>query len=178
MQNNQQLQYNYLIICLNIFHNMSKEKIIEKEYDIFKDSELRYIGYSNEIGEAFRPIIPSRIVTYSYILEFVYFISDTIHKGHKAYIENKHDKDVIKHISKASIYTITWQCFASVILPAFTINRLVKLFGYLTRHYSKNRYIISYFPTFIGLSIIPVLPGILDPIVDKVMEETLGKYYT
>jgi fission process protein 1 len=156
---------------------MSNEIKTDKEYDIFKDSALRYIGYSNELGEAFRPIIPSKVVTYSYIIEFAYFICDTVHKGHKAFLDNRHDEDVIKHISKASIYTMTWQCFASVMLPAFTINRIVKLFAYISKHYSKNKYIISYFPTFIGLTLIPILPSILDPFVDKVMEETLGRYY-
>jgi fission process protein 1 len=157
---------------------MSKETKSETEYDIFKDSVLRYLGYSNEIGEAFRPIISTKIVTYSYLLEFVYFISDTVHKGHKAYIDNKNKEDVMRHISKASIYTMVWQCFASVILPAFTINRIVKLFGYLSRNYSNNRFIVKYFPTFIGLTVIPILPGILDPIVNKAMEKTFGKYYT
>ena len=32
-------------------HNGKK---VESEYNIFRDSALRYLGYSNEIGESFR----------------------------------------------------------------------------------------------------------------------------
>jgi fission process protein 1 len=156
---------------------MKKDGKQDNEYDIFKDSALRYLGYSNEIGEAFRPIIPLRIVAYSYIIEFSYFISDTIHKGHKAYQDYKHHDDVIRHISKASFYTVIWQCFASVVLPAFTINRIVKLIGYISKHFTKNQLMIKYSPTIIGLIVIPILPIVLDPIVDKAMEKILGQQY-
>jgi hypothetical protein len=57
----------------------------KQEYDIFKDSPIRYLGYSNEIGEAFRPLISRRLVAFSYLIEIIYFFSDTFHKGHKAY---------------------------------------------------------------------------------------------
>jgi fission process protein 1 len=156
---------------------MSKDSKQDTEYDIFKDSALRYVGYSNEIGEAFRPIIPLRIVAYSYLIEFAYFISDTIHKGHIAYHDYKHQDNVLTHISKASAYTMVWQCFASVLLPAFTINRVVKLMGYISKNYMKNNILIKYSPTIIGLTVIPILPLVLDPIVDQAMNKITGKYY-
>ena len=34
----------------------------EREFDPFKDTLLRYLGYTNEFGEAFRPLIPKWVV--------------------------------------------------------------------------------------------------------------------
>eukprot|EP00538_Stauroneis_constricta_P010727 CAMPEP_0119555174 /NCGR_PEP_ID=MMETSP1352-20130426/7468_1 /TAXON_ID=265584 /ORGANISM="Stauroneis constricta, Strain CCMP1120" /LENGTH=51 /DNA_ID=CAMNT_0007601897 /DNA_START=23 /DNA_END=175 /DNA_ORIENTATION=- len=41
----------------------------DKEYDIFRDSLLRYTGYANEVGESFRYQYP-RLVMPSYAVAF------------------------------------------------------------------------------------------------------------
>ena len=41
-------------------------KLEGEDYDIYRDSPLRYAGYLNECGEAFRPIVPGYIVILSY----------------------------------------------------------------------------------------------------------------
>jgi len=51
------------------------------EYDVFKQSLLRYAGYANELGEAFRPLIPKWIVTSSYAVAFAYAGGDAVDKG-------------------------------------------------------------------------------------------------
>ena len=35
----------------------------ENEHDIFRDGPLRYLGYSNELGESFRAVAPPAFVT-------------------------------------------------------------------------------------------------------------------
>ena len=40
----------------------------EKEVDIYRDTALRYMGYANEVGEAFGPIVPAWIVPFSYVV--------------------------------------------------------------------------------------------------------------
>ena len=35
---------------------------VEGEVDIYRDSPLRYLGYANECGEAFRPLVPVELV--------------------------------------------------------------------------------------------------------------------
>jgi fission process protein 1 len=143
-----------------------------QDYDIFKDSLLRYCGYANELGEAFRPIVHVSAVRFSYLIELLYFFSDTFHKGAKAY--QKEDYNKTKEAIKAGTYTLVWQCLASVVIPAFVINRSVKLTGYLVNKTGiRNKYI----PTLIGLSMIPILPYSLDPAVDKFMSKTLGPGY-
>ena len=50
------------------------------EIDIWRDSPLRYVGYANEAGEAFRPLLP-RLVGPSYALAFAYVLGDTWDKA-------------------------------------------------------------------------------------------------
>lgn len=56
-----------------------------KELDIFRDTAIRYCGYSNEVGESFRPLIPKSIVHLSYAIAIVYVIGDCVHKTNKTY---------------------------------------------------------------------------------------------
>lgn len=60
------------------------------EYDVFKQSLLRYAGYANELGEAFRPLIPSWIVASSYVVAFGYAAGDAVDKGTLCYTRKKH----------------------------------------------------------------------------------------
>ena len=44
---------------------------------------IRYLGYSNELGEAFRPILPYLVIP-SYIIAVGYMIYDSYIKAKKA----------------------------------------------------------------------------------------------
>ncbi|KAG5188923.1 mitochondrial 18 KDa protein-domain-containing protein [Tribonema minus] len=44
----------------------------EREVDIFRDTPVRYLGYANECGEAFRPLVPGIVVTLSYAVAIAY----------------------------------------------------------------------------------------------------------
>ena len=46
------------------------------EVDLFRDTPVRYLGYANELGEAFRPILPKFLVP-SYFVSFGYVFADT-----------------------------------------------------------------------------------------------------
>ncbi|KAI8441823.1 hypothetical protein MSG28_005509 [Choristoneura fumiferana] len=41
-----------------------------KQKDMYRDTWVRYLGYANEVGEAFRPVVPARVVAYSYAIAF------------------------------------------------------------------------------------------------------------
>lgn len=56
-----------------------------KQVDIFRDTAVRYCGYSNEVGESFRPLIPKGIVHASYAIAIVYVIGDCVDKTIKTY---------------------------------------------------------------------------------------------
>lgn len=144
----------------------------QKEYDIYKDSYLRYLGYSNEIGEAFRKVTSRSFVIFTYLLEFGYFIGDTLHKGHKAYndpniaeSQNKH-----LHVIKQSSYTILWQFFATCLIPPLCINIVVgRMHNFLTKkNFSPT--VIRYGPLSIGLAMIPLFNIYVDPVVGDVLD--------
>ena len=52
--------------------------------DLWRDTKVRYLGYANEVGEAFRPIAP-RLVRPSYAVAFAYVFGDTYDKSTKAH---------------------------------------------------------------------------------------------
>jgi len=143
------------------------------EYDVFKDSNLRYIGYSNEFGEAFRNVIPKKVVLASWGIESLYFFSDVMHKTYLSY-HNHSDKESpntkLFRMLKASSHTIVWQFFASVTIPALIINRVVKLAKVLVMKRTTNVKRIAWIPTFVGLACIPVMPYFIDPVVDDILD--------
>lgn len=47
--------------------------------------KFRFLGYANEVGEAFRSLVPKSIVWFSYALSSGYVLADTVHKGVKVY---------------------------------------------------------------------------------------------
>lgn len=44
-----------------------------------------FLGYTNEVGEAFRSTVPKSVVWLSYIIASGYVIADTLHKGRKEF---------------------------------------------------------------------------------------------
>ncbi|VVC97830.1 unnamed protein product [Leptidea sinapis] len=50
------------------------------EVDFFRDTWVRYLGYANEVGESFRPLIPVKVVRASYAVAFAYGLADTADK--------------------------------------------------------------------------------------------------
>lgn len=44
----------------------------------------RYVAYTSDIGEAFRPVVPPSIVTAGYAVSWMYLIGDVGYEGYKA----------------------------------------------------------------------------------------------
>ncbi|XP_043253512.1 mitochondrial fission process protein 1 [Colletes gigas] len=150
-------------------------KTTKEDVDIYRDTAVRYLGYANEVGEAFRPIVPKSVVWLSYIVSSGYVVADTIHKGF-----NEYNKDATPSGTKNALFTMSdtllWQSFASVILPGFTINRICAAVQYL-QHKSnnvalKNRWI----STIVGLTSIPFIIHPIDNMVEEAMNVTYRKW--
>ncbi|CAN0113089.1 unnamed protein product, partial [Heterosigma akashiwo] len=101
----------------------------EKRYDMWRDGPLRYLGYANEVGEAFRLPYP-RMVVPSYAISIGYVLVDTLDKASLATKNSSKDQNgdsgQIKEVLTAAVDTLVWQGLASVILPGITINQVVK----------------------------------------------------
>ena len=50
---------------------------------------MRFLGYANVVGEAFRPVIPRSVVISTYVLAIGYAAADTVDKGKRASSDNK-----------------------------------------------------------------------------------------
>lgn len=107
-------------------------------YDPLRDGPLRYLGYSNEVGEAFSAWLFPGGVSLSYAVAVGYVLFDTWDKynGTLSDAERKLDAnrmpdgiDKEKLIStiglERGIDTLVWQLLASVIIPGYTIHTIV-----------------------------------------------------
>lgn len=143
------------------------------EEDIWRDSPLRYSGYANEVGEAFRPLYP-KFVRPSYAVASVYVLGDT---ADKFYRSRKNDDDLNKSLVKAGD-ALLWQTMASVIIPGQVIHIVTsgatKLFA-LNACSSLPSTIRLYSPTLIGLTAIPFIIHPIDDFVTYAMDNTVRK---
>jgi mitochondrial fission process protein 1 len=121
-------------------------------------SAHRYVAYTSDIGESFRPIAHPYLVRSAYAVSWAYLIGDVSHEGWKAYkrnqrllypTDNQHYDATAKempgtkalpsstpvHIPAIEDYRsvmaqrAVFQSLASMGLPAFTIHSIVRYSG-------------------------------------------------
>nr|XP_022920468.1 mitochondrial fission process protein 1 isoform X3 [Onthophagus taurus] len=148
-----------------------------KEKDLYRETPIRYLGYANEIGEAFRTTIGSRWVAATYGVATMYVLADTIDKTRKSYMVNDGHPDQMKKTLFASIDCFIWQMLASVAIPGYTINRVCFGCGSLLKKMSKfgpkqQKMIV----TAIGLGTIPFIIKPIDHFTDRLLDLTLRRF--
>lgn len=112
----------------------------ELVFDPLRDGPLRYLGYANELGEAFAAWLPAFGVPSSYAVAIMYVMVDTYDKTSKAHMEAKSSVSnvdpgtdvnpmqiVTLLTSERAVDTLLWQLLASVAIPGFTIHQVVWL---------------------------------------------------
>lgn len=168
----------------------------EKKVDIYRDTILRYAGYLNEIGEAFRPVVPSYVVSLSYVLAITYVLADARSKGSEC-VEIPANQGIQGCGVAAIIDTLAFQFIASIIIPGTIINRWVTLCSYLTfkgldissllastLHVDHGAVLRTAFgvdiscdtiasscPTTLGLVLIPLIVAPIDALTEKFLDE-------
>jgi fission process protein 1 len=149
----------------------------KNEFDVFKDSSLRYLGYSNEIGEALRNVVSKKVVYASYFVEIVYFFADVSHKIYLSWIhpDNKEKNQTMSRIFNNSAHTIAWQFFASVTIPPFLVNRIVKLAKVIAMRRTSDLKKVKWIATGCGLMTMPIMPYLIDPVVDDFLDKVIPK---
>ncbi|MES1910606.1 MAG: hypothetical protein MHM6MM_003177 [Cercozoa sp. M6MM] len=160
---------------------MSEPDLETKEVDIFRDTLLRYLGYTNEVGESLRPLMPPVFVTGTYVVSFAYVLADAIDKSYKSW-QQSHPTNVHQWASATHDFadTLVWQTFASVLVPGFVINRCVaastwglrKTMGAQKLTTSRLRFL----PTVLGLALIPFICHPIDMTTEKAMDAVLRPY--
>lgn len=157
----------------------------------------RYIAYTSDIGESFRPVAHPYLVTLGYGVSWLYILGDvglaswtTKMKSEGRYIENMRpwqlpypepnpialelfnqssDSLVEKDWRLVGIKRGIFQSIASMGLPAFTIHNAVRYSSVLFKN-STSKPLKTWGPVGIGLSIVPMLPYVFDEPVEKAVD--------
>lgn len=129
----------------------------EGEIDIYRDSPLRFLGYANEVGEAFRPLVPVELVYFSYFAAISYILADTVDKGRQG------AKNGVVSGVLGAVDTFSWQMLASVLFPSFIINRFVCFLASANAAgITPEMLQLDWLPTAAGLITIPLVIVPLD----------------
>jgi fission process protein 1 len=137
-------------------------------------SAQRYVAYTSDIGESFRPVAHPWLVKGAYGISWAYLTGDVAHEGYKAYTRNervlhparyaveeyerKGEKipagidqlvpgkvPVLEDYRSVMLQRAIFQGVASMGLPAFTIHSIVRYSGKALKN-AKNTTIRTYGP--------------------------------
>jgi mitochondrial fission process protein 1 len=139
-----------------------------KNVDPYRETSLRYMGYANELGEAFTSYLPEWGLPASYCVAASYVMFDTIDKGQKAF-DAAEEEDKLTDTLRISAETLTWQMLASVFWPGSIIRVIVNMAAHMVGDDQP------FLPTLVGLAAIPLIIKPIDTTVDKLMETSISK---
>lgn len=137
-------------------------ELTEAPVDIWRDTPVRLLGYTNEVGESFRYVLP-RLVVPSYVVAFGYVLADTQDKARKQYIAD--NGQLTRKLAVSTIDCLLWQTLASVMVPGYVIHQVVKATSWAI----KGRFVggqAQFIPVIVGLSAIPFIVKPIDYTVD------------
>ena len=129
----------------------------------------RYLAFTSDVGEAFRPIVAPKWVTLSYGVSWAYCGVDVAYEGWKEHKKGKEAKEVGWIVLERSIF----QALASMLLPAATIHTQVHVFQHVFKRIGKFQ---KWGPTVAGLALLPVLPYMYDKPVEQGLEWVFKNY--
>ncbi|PRP76513.1 hypothetical protein PROFUN_15064, partial [Planoprotostelium fungivorum] len=145
-------------------------------YRTLVTASSRYLAYTSDVGEAFRPIIKPAFVTATYAISWMYLAGDVSWEGYKAWKLQKDPSTVGGMMAKRAIF----QGVASMLLPALTIHSVVKHSAKVFQKSSAPA-VRAWGPTVLGLAVVPALPFLFDHptemVVDKVWEYGEEKFF-
>lgn len=155
------------------------------EYDPLRDGPLRYLGYANELGEAFAAWLFPGGVPLSYAVAIGYVLFDTADKYNKTSKDAQAkltsrllppSVDVTKLVwtigMERGVDTLVWQLIASVAAPGYTIHTVVGIVGTLLREiekYPATEAAMQATATFVAIS-----PEVLESTVNKGLPTAMG----
>ncbi|EXJ68989.1 uncharacterized protein A1O5_07924 [Cladophialophora psammophila CBS 110553] len=164
-------------------------------------SAHRYVAYTSDIGESFRPVAHPYLVRSAYAVSWAYVLGDVGHEGWKAYKRNqrllhphpetgsdekpKEPMGMVDaqtpqqpvHVPAIEDYRAVmaqravFQSLASMGFPALTIHSIVKYSGKALKT-AANPTIRTWAPIGLGLAVVPALPYIFDEPVEEAVEWT------
>ena len=132
----------------------------------------RYLAYTSDFGEAFRPMAHPMMVRLTYAISWGYVVGDVSLHGYD--MNQRHDiggMDLMFGVTKRAIF----QAMASMALPAVTIHSTVKYSKVLLKKMNVHK---VWGPTACGLAVVPFLPWLYDHPVEFVCDFVFDSIYT
>ncbi|WFC98264.1 hypothetical protein MYAM1_000989 [Malassezia yamatoensis] len=129
-------------------------------------SSSRYIAYSSDVGEAFRPLTKPSVVRAAYAVSWAYIFTDVGYTCYKSCQgRDLHSSKTQQDVSWIASRRLVFQLLSSLFLPAVTIHSVVK---YSAPVFAKSRFlrVRSVGPTVAGLLTVPLLPMLFDEPVE------------
>eukprot|EP00026_Physarum_polycephalum_P014118 Phypoly_transcript_14594.p1 GENE.Phypoly_transcript_14594~~Phypoly_transcript_14594.p1 ORF type:complete len:231 (+),score=53.61 Phypoly_transcript_14594:76-768(+) len=123
----------------------------------------RYLAFTSDVGEAFRPVAHPFLVRGAYAVSWAYCIADVAFEGYKETKRGGTTQDIAQVVAKRSVFQAT----ASMLLPALTIHSVVKVASNMFRRIGRFQRIG---PTAAGLLMIPALPFMFDHPVEHLLD--------
>ena len=136
-----------------------------RDPDMLRTGLVRYLGYANEVGESFKPLVPRIFYLGSYGIAGSYVAADAAWRGsmppagRSALVEGGD--------------TLVWQGLASVAVPGFVINRVV----WAASQAPLPARWRGWAPTAAGLLAIPFIIRPIDLGVEHFMDVALRPLY-
>lgn len=157
----------------------------------------RYVAYTSDIGESFRPVAHPKLVTTGYAISWAYLIGDVAFESWKAKLRQEgkyrpglrpwNEIPLANPVYSMAYDDLDWkiiglkravfQSIASMGLPAFTIHSTVRYSSLLFKN-SKNTRLKTYGPVSLGLAIVPLLPYLFDEPVEEAVDWVFGSLFT
>lgn len=166
-------------------------------------SAHRYVAYTSDIGESFRPVAHPWLVRGAYGVSWAYILGDVSYEGYKSYLHNQRilnpslelttrqqqilgvDASAKAPASPATVAPLEdwrtvmlqrgiFQSVASMGLPAFTIHSVVRYSGRALKDV-KNKTVRIWAPIGLGLAVVPFLPALFDKPVENAVEWAFHK---
>jgi len=155
----------------------------EPDNNFLHNGLYRYIGFVNDAGEAFEPLIGHKGVQASYKVVALYTLTDMFLSGFRAFNRTKHQtgdesKSLFEGVAKA-VDTFLFQMMASYYVLPWIIGQIRVQSGKLLGHkklantlVQKNAFLKKYTPVAIAMAAIPILVHPIDKAFEKILDWT------
>jgi fission process protein 1 len=131
---------------------------------------VRYLAYTSDVGEAFRPIAHPRVVTAAYGISWTYVVYDVSKEGYEVSQKTSDKMLVTRAVAERAIF----QSVASMLLPAITIHTTVDVFKHVFKRAGRFQ---KWGPTVAGLAVLPFLPYMFDYPVEHGLNWAFNKFW-
>mmetsp|Transcript_7088 Transcript_7088/g.12453 ORF Transcript_7088/g.12453 Transcript_7088/m.12453 type:complete len:216 (-) Transcript_7088:274-921(-) len=127
----------------------------------------RYVAYSSDVGESFRPVVDPKYVRAGYGIAIAYVATDVALVA-KAAQERKED------VARATSQQLTFQVLGSLLLPSIAIHQGVHL---AQKTFFKVGRFQKWGPVVTGLAMIPFMPVLIDEPVEHAVHYAFNELW-